>query len=143
MLPGCVSELTVFPMSSNELRLSHYAPGQRVNKKAIAMIFYVRNLSINTTEDELRALFEPLGVVASVTLLRHETTNRPLGVGVIEMPDAAGLLPVVNALVGIQIDGRDLNIGAPRSGPRRQDTERRGNARSDLDRRQTDRRLSA
>lgn len=107
------------------------------------MIFYVRNLSLDTTETELRAVFEPLGEVASVTLLRHETTNQPLGVGVIEMPSASGLLPVANALVGVQIDGQALNIGAPRSGNRRQDTDRRGNSRSDLDRRKTDRRLSA
>ena len=107
------------------------------------MIFYVRNLSLNITEAELRAVFEPLGEVASVTLLRHETTNQPLGVGVIEMPDAEGLVPVATALVGIQIDGQDLNIGALRAGARRQDTDRRGNGRSDLDRRQTDRRLSA
>ncbi len=107
------------------------------------MIFYVRNLSPETTEAELRAVFEPLGEVASVTLIRHERTNRLLGVGVVEMPSTEGLLPVAKALVGVQVDGQHLNIGAPRSGDRRQDIDRRGTNRVDTDRRNTDRRLSA
>ena len=107
------------------------------------MIIYVRNLSLNTTEADLLAVFEPLGEVSSVTLLRHEKTNHPLGVGVVEMPEAEGLLPVFNALVGVQIDGRDLNIGAPRSAERRANTERRGSDRDATERRQLARRLSA
>ena len=107
------------------------------------MIFYVRNLSLDTTEAELRAVFEPLGEVSSVTLIRHETTNRPLGVGVVEMPNSEGLLPVANALVGVQIDGRELRIGAPRSSVRRQNLDRRGTNRTIADRRHLDRRLSA
>ena len=107
------------------------------------MIFYVRNLSLNTTEADLRAVFEPLGEVASAILLRHERTDRPVGVGVVEMPRAEGLIPLANALVGVQIDGRDLNIGAPRSADRRQRFDRRGDDRDDADRRHTDRRVSA
>ena len=112
-------------------------------KGARLMIFYVRNLSCNATEAGLLAVFEPLGEVSSVILLRDERTDRPLGVGVVEMPRAEGLIPLANALVGIQIDGRDLNIGAPRCADRRQRSERRGKGRERTDRRQVDRRLSA
>ena len=86
-------------------------------------------------------MFEPLGDVSSVVLLRHEKTDRPIGVGVVEMPSADGLMPLANALVGVQIDGMDLNIGAPRAADRRQPTDRRGPSRDDTDRRQLMRRI--
>ena len=105
------------------------------------MIFYVRNMSLNVTEADLRAVFEPLGEIASVTLLKDGKTGRPLGVGVVNMPDAHEVLPVTKALVGVQIDGRAINVGEPRLGSRRQNNERRSNGRPGSDRRSTDRRV--
>ena len=80
-------------------------------------------------------VFEPLGEVSSTTILRHERTGQPVGVGVVVMPDTKGLLPVTNALVGVQIDGRDLNIGEPRAADRGDAFDRRSTDRGGVERR--------
>ena len=90
------------------------------------MISCVRNLSRSATETDVRRAFETIGPVASVILLSHEATRRPLGV----------------ALVGVQIDGTEIRVGPPRAGRDRRDgRDRRVNSRAAPDRRTNDRRV--
>ena len=49
---------------------------------------YVGNLSFDTTEDSLRALFAQHGTVESAKLISDRDTGRPRGFGFVEMSNA-------------------------------------------------------
>lgn len=49
---------------------------------------YVGNMSFQTTEDELKALFSEFGEVSSVTIITDRETGRPRGFGFVEMEGA-------------------------------------------------------
>ena len=51
---------------------------------------YVGNLSFNTTEDELRNVFEKHGGVGSVNIITDRETGRSRGFGFVEMDEASG-----------------------------------------------------
>lgn len=50
------------------------------------MKLLIRNLTRNTTEAELKALFEPFGTVQSCTLILDKDTGISKGFGFVEMP---------------------------------------------------------
>lgn len=84
------------------------------------MKLYVGNLSFNTTEQQLRALFEPFGVT-SASLVMDRETGRPRGFGFVEVADAAQGNAAIAAVNGKSVDGRDLTVNEakprePRSG---------------------------
>jgi len=70
---------------------------------------YVGNLPFTSTEDEVRALFEPFGNVSSVKLISDRDTGRPRGFGFVEMDDADAL-NAIKALDGKELGGRALRI---------------------------------
>ena len=78
------------------------------------MKLYVGNLSFNTTEDQLRALFAAHGEVRSASLVMDRFTDRPRGFGFVEMDDSAQANAAVAALNGKNIDGRDLVVNEAR-----------------------------
>ena len=85
---------------------------------------YVGNLSYETSEASVRALFEPHGEVASVRLITDRDSGRPKGFGFVEMGSAEAAQKAKGALDGTQLDGRALKVDeakeqaprAPRSG---------------------------
>tara|TARA_B100000029_G_scaffold73292_2_gene65125 strand:+ start:73 stop:414 length:342 start_codon:yes stop_codon:yes gene_type:complete len=106
------------------------------------MISCVRNLSRSATETDVRRAFETIGPVASVILLSHEATRRPLGVALVDMPNTHEHQTLNCALVGVQIDGTEFRVGPPRAGRDRRDgRDRRVNSRAAPDRRTNDRRV--
>ena len=106
------------------------------------MIFYVRNLSQAASEPDVRRAFEPIGPVASVTLLTDEANGTPLGVAVVDMPETHEHQVLNNALVGVQIDGSEIRVGPPRgSADRRSGRDRRSPGRESTERRGADRRV--
>jgi RNA recognition motif-containing protein len=82
------------------------------------MKIYVGNLSFNTSEQQLRELFEAHGAVASATLVMDRDTGRPRGFGFVEMNDDAQAKAAMAALHGKNVDGRDLTVNEakPREG---------------------------
>ncbi len=78
------------------------------------MKLYVGNLSFNTSEDQLRALFEQHGAVTSATLVTDRDTGRPRGFGFVEMSDDAQARAAIAALNGQNVDGRDLTVNEAR-----------------------------
>lgn len=82
------------------------------------MKMYVGNLSFNTSESQLQALFEPHGAVASAALVMDRETGRPRGFGFVEMPNDAEARAAMTALSGKNVDGRDLTVNEakPREG---------------------------
>ena len=84
------------------------------------MKLYVGNLSFNTSEQQLRELFEPYGVT-SASLVMDRDTGRPRGFGFVELADSAQGNAAIAALNGKNVDGRDLTVNEakprePRSG---------------------------
>ena len=70
---------------------------------------YVGNLSFNSTEDQIRALFEQHGTVESVNLITDRETGRLRGFGFVEM-DQAGAEAAIKALDNTEVDGRTLKV---------------------------------
>jgi cold-inducible RNA-binding protein len=74
------------------------------------MRIYVGNLSFNTGEPELEALFAPLGTVDSVRLVRDRDSGRSRGFGFVEMPDDAQGQAACDALNEKEFEGRRLTV---------------------------------
>ncbi len=77
------------------------------------MKLYVGNLSYQTTESELEAMFAEHGSVQSASLVMDRETGRPRGFGFVEMSDDAGRTAMA-ALNGKSMDGRDLTVNEAR-----------------------------
>ncbi|MGO9647561.1 MAG: RNA recognition motif domain-containing protein [Terriglobales bacterium] len=75
---------------------------------------FVGNLDFNTSEDELRKLFEPHGQVDRITILTDRDTGRSRGFGFVEMANAEEGDKAIAALNGTQIGGRTLNVNEAR-----------------------------
>jgi RNA recognition motif-containing protein len=81
---------------------------------------YVGNLSYDTSESTLEALFAAHGEVASITLVMDRDTGRPKGFGFVEMATPEQATAAKEALDGQQIDGRTIKVdNAKEQQPRR------------------------
>lgn len=81
---------------------------------------YVGNLSYDTSESTLEAMFAAHGEVASITLVMDRDTGRPKGFGFVEMATPEQAVAAKEALDGQQIDGRTIKVdNAKEQQPRR------------------------
>lgn len=78
------------------------------------MNIYVGNLSFNTSEDAVRELFAQHGAVDRVSLVTDRMTGRPRGFGFVEMADATQGKAAIEALNGMELDGRNLTVNEAR-----------------------------
>ena len=87
---------------------------------------FVGNLSFQTTEADLTALFQPFGQVGRIHVVTDRETGRARGFAFVEMPNDAEAAKAIAALDGKELGGRNLKVnearpreagGAPR-GPR-------------------------
>ncbi|MBI4478854.1 MAG: RNA-binding protein [Acidobacteria bacterium] len=97
---------------------------------------FVGNMSFQTTEDQLRSLFEPLGQITRVQIITDRDTGRARGFAFVEMPNDDEASKAIAALNGKEVGGRALNVNEarpkpPRSGPRGDDGGRGGFSRDD------------
>ncbi|MBQ9338012.1 MAG: RNA-binding protein [Lentisphaeria bacterium] len=74
---------------------------------------YVGNLPYATTDNELKALFEPFGQVYGARIKTDRDTGRPLGYGFVQMDDAAAA-KAIEALDGKDHAGRVLRVNESR-----------------------------
>ena len=75
---------------------------------------YVGNLPHNTTEAELRNLFEAHGTVEKITLVTDRDTGRSRGFGFVEMTNGSEADKAIAALNGTDLGGRTLTINEAR-----------------------------
>jgi cold-inducible RNA-binding protein len=75
---------------------------------------FVGNLSFNTSEDELRQLFEGYGQVDRVSILTDRDTGRSRGFGFVEMTNNEDGDKAIAALNGSQVGGRTINVNEAR-----------------------------
>ncbi len=71
---------------------------------------YVGNLSYDTTQDQLQALFEAHGEVSSVNVITDRDTGRPRGFAFVEMATEQAANAAIAALNGQEVDGRALTV---------------------------------
>lgn len=75
---------------------------------------FVGNLPMDTTEDQLHALFSEHGTVCSVTVIKDRLTGQPRGFGFIEMDEEEADY-AIEQLNGIDFFGRNLHVVEPLS----------------------------
>ncbi len=90
------------------------------------MNIYVGNLAFNTTDRDLRQLFEPYGVVDEIRVITDRDTGRSKGFGFVEMPDRTAAKTAMAKLQGQEMEGRTLTVNEakPRE-PRREPRQAR------------------
>jgi RNA recognition motif-containing protein len=88
---------------------------------------FVGNMNFQTSEADLRALFEPFGQVTRVHMAMDRETGRARGFAFIEMPNDEEAAKAITGLDGKELGGRNLKVnearpkgegGAPRGGQR-------------------------
>ena len=77
------------------------------------MRIYVGNLSYDTTQDALSALFAQHGEVTDLHLPTDRETGRPRGFAFVEMADDQAQA-AIDALDGKDVDGRALKVNQAR-----------------------------
>jgi RNA recognition motif-containing protein len=87
---------------------------------------FVGNLTYNTTDHDLRQLFEQYGVVDKINVITDRDTGRSKGFGFVEMPDSAAAKAAIQGLNGKELEGRALTVNEakPRE-PRREPSRSR------------------
>lgn len=90
------------------------------------MNIYVGNLSFETSEDDLRRVFEEFGQVANVTILKDKFSGKSRGFGFVEMPSSEEGQAAVTGLDGKEIQGRALKVNEARPKAEQSDGDGRG-----------------
>ena len=78
------------------------------------MNIYVGNLSWNLSEEELRASFESHGDVTSCRIISDRDTGRSRGFAFVEMDNDGEARAAIEALDGLELDGRNLRVNEAR-----------------------------
>lgn len=81
------------------------------------MKLLIRNLVRDTTEDELRTLFESYGKVQYCTLIRDRKTGTSKGFGFIEMPKPGEAKSAMKNLNGKDVGGQKIRVKKAEQGP--------------------------
>ncbi len=76
------------------------------------MKLLVRNLARNTTEDELRSLFEQYGQVQSCNLVMDAVSGKSKGFGFIEIPKPAEARTAIRELNQTSLAGNSIRVKA-------------------------------
>jgi RNA recognition motif-containing protein len=83
------------------------------------MNLFVGNMSFQTNESSLRALFEPFGSITRVHIVTDRETGRARGFAFVEMANDEEAAKAIAALNGTDLDGRTLKVNEARPRPER------------------------
>ena len=78
------------------------------------MKLFVGNLSWNTSEQELREIFEVHGELEEVRLITDRETGRSRGFGFVTCSNQDDAESAMAAMHGAEVDGRALNVNQAR-----------------------------
>lgn len=81
------------------------------------MKLYVGNLSYNVNDADLSQLFAQHGTVRSANVIMDKMTGRSKGFGFVEMDDNTEANAAMNALNGMEYEGRALTVNEARPKP--------------------------
>src|SRR5260370_32216330 len=71
---------------------------------------FVGNMSFQTTESDLRTLFEPFGEITRIHIVRDRETGQPRGFAFAEITDDAEAAKAMSALNGKEVARRALKV---------------------------------
>jgi RNA recognition motif-containing protein len=71
---------------------------------------FVGNMSFQTTESDLRTLFEPYGEIVRIHIVQDRETGQPRGFAFVEIADDAEAVKAIAALNGKEVAGRALKV---------------------------------
>ena len=74
------------------------------------MKIFVGNLSFQSTDAGIRSIFETHGTVDEVALITDRETGRPRGFGFVNMPNDDEARAAIDAVNGLEVDGRAINV---------------------------------
>jgi RNA recognition motif-containing protein len=74
------------------------------------MTIYVGNINYSLGEADIQKIFEVLGAVESVKIIRDKRTGRSKGFAFIEMPNKKEALEAIKTLDGKEVAGRNLRV---------------------------------
>jgi RNA recognition motif-containing protein len=79
---------------------------------------YVGNLSYTTSDEDLRNAFAPYGNIESASVVMDRDSGQSRGFGFVEYGSSAEAQQAVDAMSGMMVGGRNLNvnIARPREG---------------------------
>lgn len=75
---------------------------------------FVGNLNFQTTEADLRALFQPFGMVGRIHIVTDRETGRARGFAFVEMPNDGEAARAIAALDGKEMGSRNLKVNEAR-----------------------------
>ena len=75
---------------------------------------FVGNLNFQTTDADLKTLFQPFGLVARIHIVTDRETGRARGFAFVEMPNDAEAAKAIAALDGKELGGRNLKVNEAR-----------------------------
>ena len=83
------------------------------------MNILIRNLSRNTTQDDIKALFTPFGEVLTCELVMDKDTGKSKGFGFVEMAKTGAARTAISKLNGLELDGMRIRVkkGNPKPQP--------------------------
>jgi RNA recognition motif-containing protein len=71
---------------------------------------YIGNLSRNTTEDEIRTMFEPAGEITEVIVMLDPDTGSSKGFGFVSMKTFITAQDAINRFNGQMLDGQKIAV---------------------------------
>ena len=80
---------------------------------------FVGNLSFQTTEEDLRSLFESFGEITRIQVMKDRDTGRSRGFGFVEMAAEESAEKAMGVLNGKEVQGRTLTVNEARPKPER------------------------
>jgi cold-inducible RNA-binding protein len=75
---------------------------------------FVGNLSFQTTESDLRAIFEPFGQITRVHMAMDRETGKARGFGFVEMANDEEAKKAIAGLDGKDVGGRNIKVNEAR-----------------------------
>ena len=82
------------------------------------MNIYVGNLTLETTEDNLRQAFEAFGQVLTVNIIRDKITSQSRGFAFVGMPTDTEAKAAISQLNGTELNGQTISVEEGRAKPR-------------------------
>jgi cold-inducible RNA-binding protein len=80
---------------------------------------FVGNMSFQTTESELRSMFEPYGDITRVQVITDRDTGRARGFAFVEMANDEEAAKAISELNGKEVAGRALRVNEATPKPER------------------------